>query len=449
MRRYFFRLLLMAGDLFAYVLSFFVILSFFTVLSYTPQLLIINGLIFFVFMIIEETYSLREEDYVKKSFYILKGVIFSCFVTFLFVYNTTEKFYPMLFIVIWYLLLYFFIISIRYAIERAAVKWNIYFRKTLLIVSDNYEKKVFKKIFSKGYSRINRVKRARKYQKILEMTDDELDDMIEKYNISQVIIFSRNMSFKTLMKLEEKIEGKVYFIKIIPAFNQIQLAEMEVININENLVLETRQKLLSPYRMLLKRVMDIILGIFFLILFSPVMILVALAIKIESPGPVLFKQKRLGRKKSIFYAWKFRSMYKDAEGRLNGLLEENPEMKAEYEKYAKISNDPRVTKVGRIIRKLSIDELPQFFNVFFGSMSVMGPRPYLVSELEKMGYKANIILAAKPGITGLWQTRGRNEMTFDERVSLESYYVKNWSLWGDIVILFETPCAVLLKRKTG
>jgi undecaprenyl-phosphate galactose phosphotransferase len=402
-------------------------------------------------MLIEETYSLKEEDIIKKTFFILKGVFFSYFISFLFVYNyqTEEKKYLFGFLTIWYVSLYFIIILIRYILEKLAVKWNIYFRKTLLVISTREDKKVFKDIFYKGFSRINRIRCVVKADKLMKMSDDEINQLIKRHNLSQVIIFAKNTKFEELMRLEEKLEGKVYFIKIVPDFNQLQLAEMEVIYINENLVLETRQRLLSPYRIWVKRFIDIILSIFFIVLFSPVMIITAIFIKLESPGPVFFRQKRLGKKKNVFYAWKFRSMFQNAEEKLHIMLKENEEVRKEYEKYAKLKNDPRITRVGQFIRKYSIDELPQFFNVFSGDMSIMGPRPYLLSELEKMGYKANIILSAKPGVTGLWQIRGRNELTFDERVQLESYYVKNWTLWLDIVILFLTPYAVILKRKTG
>lgn len=399
MRRYLLRTLLLSGDVISYVLSFFLVLTLFKNLNYTPQLLYINTIIFLIFMIIEETYSLREDDLTKKSFSILKGVFFSYIVTFLFIYNISNKFYPLYFVTSWYFSLYFVIIFSRICIEKITIKWNIFFRKTLLIISNKNDKKDFREIFKTGFGKVNRVRNVLKINEILNMTDEELDNLIIENNLSQVIIFSKNMDFKTLMKIEGKFEGKLYYIKIVPDFNQLQLGGMEVIYINERLVLENRQRLLSPYRKIIKRVMDIILSIFFIIIFFPIMLITAFLIKLESSGPALFCQNRLSRKKGSFKVFKFRSMFMNAEEKLEKMLKEDEKIREEYKKWAKLKNDPRITKVGKWLRKLSIDELPQFFNVLLGDMSIMGPRPYLVSELKQMGYKSNIILATKPGIT--------------------------------------------------
>ncbi len=431
-----------------YLAVFYITLYFFKNLDYTPQLLYINGIILFIFMFIEETYSLKEEDYIRRSFFIAKGVFFSYIVTFLFIYNLKDNLYPLFFVTVWYFSLFFFILFSRLLLERLSIRWNIYFRKTLLVISDNKDKKDFLDIFGRGKKKINRVRSVMKADDVLEMTEEDVNRLIIKYNLSQVIIFSRNIEFRKLIEIEERFEGKLYFIKVVPDITQLQLAEMEVLYVNERLVLENRQKLLSPYRRAIKRFIDIVLSVFFIILFSPVMIITAILIKLESRGPVFFCQDRLGKDKKTFRVIKFRSMYLNAEERLQQMLKEDKKIREEYEKYAKIKNDPRITKIGKLIRKFSIDELPQFFNVFLGDMSVMGPRPYLIAELEKMGRRANTILASKPGITGLWQIRGRNTLTFDERVQLESYYIKNWSLWLDMVILFLTPYVVIVKKNT-
>ncbi|PLX15442.1 MAG: hypothetical protein C0601_12985 [Candidatus Muiribacterium halophilum] len=453
MRRYIFRLLLLITDIVAYFISFFIVFFCFSKTTlkfdYTPNLLILNLVIFIVFMFIEETYSLREEDFIKRSFYIAKGVFLSFIISLLFLYNVKNNLYPIIFIFLWYLGLFFIVVNLRLIMEKIVIRFNVYFRKTLLILTDNSDKKDFLDIFGRGKNKVNRVCSVLKPDVVLDMSEEDINDHIKKKGISQVIIFSRKIGFDDLMKVEEKFEGKVYFIKVVPDITQLQLAEMEVMYINERLVLENRQKLLSPYRKLLKRIMDIILSFIFIILFSPIMFITAVLIKLESRGPIFFCQNRLGKDKKSFKVIKFRSMFIDAEERLERMIAEDEKIRKEYGKYAKLKNDPRITKVGKVIRKLSIDELPQFFNVFLGHMSVMGPRPYLLSELDKMGSKANTILASKPGITGLWQIRGRNALTFDERVQLESFYIKNWSLWLDIVILAVTPYVVIFKRKTG
>jgi exopolysaccharide biosynthesis polyprenyl glycosylphosphotransferase len=202
----------------------------------------------------------------------------------------------------------------------------------------------------------------------------------------------------------------------------------------------------------LKRCLDLFGSLIGLFLFSPLMALVALAIKLSSPGPVIFKQIRLGYKGSRFPFYKFRSMQFDNDDRVHreylaNLIEGNHEALNPGEgdtPFFKIKNDTRVTPVGRIIRKLSLDELPQFFNVLKGEMSLVGPRPPIPYEVEKYKpWHLRRILEIKPGITGLWQVDGRSRTSFDEMVRLDLRYIKDWSFWLDIKILFKTVKAVL------
>ncbi|PMP89287.1 MAG: undecaprenyl-phosphate galactose phosphotransferase WbaP, partial [Desulfurella sp.] len=162
---------------------------------------------------------------------------------------------------------------------------------------------------------------------------------------------------------------------------------------------------------------------------------------------VFYVSKRLGQNGKLFNFLKFRTMYKDNDRLLKEYLSKNKEARLEWEKYQKLKNfDPRVTRIGRFLRKTSLDELPQIINVLFGQMSLVGPRPYLPQELEKIGDSINTILLTKPGITGLWQVSGRNELDFQTRVDLDCFYVTNWSLWFDIVILLKTIYAVLKQK---
>jgi len=202
----------------------------------------------------------------------------------------------------------------------------------------------------------------------------------------------------------------------------------------------------------LKRVMDIIGAIVGLLLFSPFMLVTAIAIKADSPGPIIFKQLRIGRKGNRFSFYKFRSMYFNGDDHLHreyvtnlikGDLKEINQGDEEAPLY-KIKSDPRVTPVGKIIRKTSIDELPQFFNVLKGEMSLVGPRPPLPYEVEKYEtWHLRRILEVKPGITGLWQVDGRSTTSFDDMVRLDVRYARNWSLWLDAKILLKTVRAVI------
>jgi exopolysaccharide biosynthesis polyprenyl glycosylphosphotransferase len=189
----------------------------------------------------------------------------------------------------------------------------------------------------------------------------------------------------------------------------------------------------------LKRLLDVVVSLFGLILLSPLLFMVAILIKATSSGPVLFAQKRVGADEKVFLCYKFRSMYTDAEERQAELEAQNEADGAIF----KIKNDPRVTPVGRFIRRWSIDELPQLINVLLGEMSLVGPRPLPLRDYERMGELHKKRLAAVPGITGYWQTSGRSELSFEDMVRLDVYYIENWSLSLDIKIILKTVDAVL------
>lgn len=205
-------------------------------------------------------------------------------------------------------------------------------------------------------------------------------------------------------------------------------------------------------QIIIKRVIDIVGSIFGIIIFSPLMLITCFAIKITSPGPIIFKQQRIGLKGKKFYFYKFRSMRVDEDDRIHREYVSSL-IKGELDKINqgdknnplyKIKDDPRVTKIGKIIRKTSIDELPQFFNVLKGEMSLVGPRPPIPYEVEKYEpWHLRRILEVKPGITGLWQVNGRSKTSFNDMVRLDLKYALNWSLWLDIKILLKTAIAVI------
>ena len=174
--------------------------------------------------------------------------------------------------------------------------------------------------------------------------------------------------------------------------------------------------------------------------------IIPLLIVITSKGPVFYRAERLGRGSRRIRVWKFRSMYSDADKRLDELLASNPSLKAEYDANFKLASDPRVTPLGRFLRKTSLDEIPQLFNVFSGEMALIGPRPIVEKEVPYYGDAYKVFSSVKPGITGLWQCSGRSDTDYPRRVALDSYYVLNWSPWLDIWILFRTVGAVLFMR---
>ena len=195
-----------------------------------------------------------------------------------------------------------------------------------------------------------------------------------------------------------------------------------------------------------KRVFDALLAILVFVCALPLFVVIPLLIKLTTPGPVFYKAPRLGRNGRPFFIWKFRSMYSDADRRLVSLLMIDESAREEYKTLFKIQNDPRITFLGKILRRTSLDELPQLLNVFRGEMSLVGPRPIVEAEISRYGKDYEIISNFRPGITGLWQTSGRNDVDYDRRIALDTYYVLNWSPWLDVCIVLKTVWCVLCMK---
>ncbi|MEX2093804.1 MAG: undecaprenyl-phosphate galactose phosphotransferase WbaP [Pirellulales bacterium] len=206
---------------------------------------------------------------------------------------------------------------------------------------------------------------------------------------------------------------------------------------------QIQQNLMLPFPRLTKRCMDLIASLVGGILLLPLFFYIAVAVKMSSRGPILYAHDRIGKDGRHFKAWKFRSMFENSNDVLEYHLEQHPELREEWEKDQKLRYDPRVTRIGRFIRKTSIDELPQVWNVIRGEMSLVGPRPIVTAEIVKYGPYYGLYTMVTPGITGLWQVSGRNNTTYDERVQLDAYYVRNWSPWLDMYLLIRTIRIVL------
>jgi len=197
-----------------------------------------------------------------------------------------------------------------------------------------------------------------------------------------------------------------------------------------------------------KRFFDIIFSITALILLSPIFLIISILIKLKSPeGNIFFTQERLGKDKKLFKIYKFRTMVMDAEEKLQQLLNNNPELKTKFEQDFKLENDPRIIKdIGTFLRKSSLDELPQFFNSLIGDLSIVGPRPIVKDEIKKYGRHINKLYSIKPGITGLWQVKGRNSISYEDRVKLDMEYIDNQSFFGDIKIILLTIKVMILRE---
>lgn len=229
-------------------------------------------------------------------------------------------------------------------------------------------------------------------------------------------------------------------LSFVPDLIGLPVGGLEVDSMfNEKMmVLRLRNNLARRYNRAIKLAFDMVLTLVGTICISPILALLVVLIKLDSPGPAVFAHRRIGRRGKSFPCYKFRTMCVDADIKLKEYLASNPAARREWEAEFKLKDDPRVTKIGKFLRKTSLDELPQIFNVLKGEMSLVGPRPIVAEEIVKYGDYINDYYMVRPGITGMWQVNGRSDTTYDERVRMDSWYVRNWSVWLDIVMLFRT-----------
>lgn len=273
----------------------------------------------------------------------------------------------------------------------------------------------------------------------------ETQDVAEKRNVFWAIVVppeDRAVSMSSLIADYLYTIPQVHVLSELTGlpdhWNPQQLDGLSGIHLQQNLML--------PLPRMMKRCMDLLFAVAGGIAILPLLLLLAVWVNASSRGPIFFGHKRYGRNGRVFKAWKFRTMFQDSQLVLDQYLEDHPEAKEEWERDHKLRHDPRITKIGRFLRKTSLDELPQLWNVIMGDMSLVGPRPIVTDEIPKYGQYYGLYTMVKPGITGLWQVSGRNNTTYDERVQLDAYYVRNWSPWVDVFLLIKTIRIVLFAK---
>ena len=268
-------------------------------------------------------------------------------------------------------------------------------------------------------------------------------ELVERYNIKMAIVAMPNMDQAEMTRMINYSVSAFRYNVLIPDFFSVNNIWVTVRDFDGVLGLATSHRLKMYWNLLIKRQMDLFLVIFGGLFILPLLLLIALAVKLSSPGPVLYRHRRIGRNGKYFDAFKFRSMVMDADKKLKEVLDADPRLREEWEASHKLKNDPRITKIGRILRRTSFDEFPQLINILKGEMSLVGPRPVTDPEIEKYGENARRVLTVKPGLTGLWQVSGRSDTDYSERVSYDLYYLQSWSVWLDLWILFRTPGVIL------
>jgi exopolysaccharide biosynthesis polyprenyl glycosylphosphotransferase len=272
--------------------------------------------------------------------------------------------------------------------------------------------------------------------------EDDLVDIIREHGVSRVILAFSRRSAEELLEVVRDAGLRDVHLSIVPRYFEIIASSVQIVDVEGIPVIEVPAARLSRMARVSKRAFDLVLTSLGLILLLPMFIVIPIWIKLDSRGPVFFKQRRMGRAQEPFDIIKFRTMRVGAEEQRSHLIEHNESSGPLF----KIRDDPRVTRVGRLLRKLSLDELPQLLNVLRGEMSLVGPRPFVVHEDDLIRGWARRRLDLTPGITGLWQVLGRNDIEFEEMVRLDYLYVNSWSLWWDVKLLLRTAPIVFFRR---
>jgi undecaprenyl-phosphate galactose phosphotransferase len=456
-------LVLMISDILIALLSF--ILAFFIRSEILPQLFVrfkeielapfSNFLQYFymasiwtIIFAYEKLYTKRfsfweEVKVLLKSATIASSVIMIIF----FISRKQIGFSRTIVVLAWMLSLVLFPLS-RYVIKTLLINANLWKKKLLILGIQQTSLQVLKNIKANktmGYEVIGFLdddpeKLGKKYMGVEVLGPiSQFEEIASTYKFKDIMIATPHLprhKLETLLSKCARISDSMW---LIPRSGDFITEGVDIEIIGDVLSLYFKKNLAKPWNIAIKNIYETSLTILFVILFLPVFLVIALAIKLDSKGPIFYIQERIGQAKSIFKLFKFRSMYMDNDERLTDYLKENPQARVEWDKYKKLKNhDPRVTPVGKFLRRYSLDELPQLFNVLQGKMSLVGPRPYLSKELEGKDTFKNVIALVKPGITGLWQISGRSELPFARRITLDEYYIRNWSVWLDVTILLKS-----------
>ncbi len=307
---------------------------------------------------------------------------------------------------------------------------NSYFYKMVGIIDDNPVSKTL----------------PQKYPILGGFADAE--KIIKENGVKTIIITAPGMTEESFRCLMERVQHLTDTVLFTPSIVGTPMGNLEIstLFVEQITVIKSKNNLSRWYNRMLKMVFDLVVTLIGTILISPILLILAIMVGISNGGGVIFAHKRIGRNGKVFPCYKFQTMVNNADEALEKYLKENPEARKEWEENFKLENDPRVTKLGAFLRKTSLDELPQVFNVLKGEMSLVGPRPIVQAEVEKYGENIREYYMVRPGITGMWQASGRSDTTYEERVFMDTWYVKNWSIWLDIKYLVRT-FTVVIKRE--
>lgn len=382
----------------------------------------------------------------QRTFYaVLYSEIFCIIALYVFKSsNYLSRSYIVIFFVISFLSLYLF----RQLLVKTCNKLNILKTPVIFVGNGKATEDI---IYFTNHNNCFGIKVADIFEEIEDINQlrKNIISRIEQLKVKTIIIAIPNLEKNKLLDLVEDIQPLVRNLMFVPNTIGVPVYNIEIKKIYQSnmILLGIKNNLAKRTNRRIKRVFDLIIGSIIFIVILPILLIIAILIKIDSKGPIFFNAKRIGKNGKLFKCYKFRSMYQNADELLIKHLNNNPELKDQWNKFQKLKeNDIRVTKIGFFIRKYSLDELPQIFNVLKGDMSLVGPRPYLPREKELMNSFYNIIITTLPGITGYWQVSGRSNVTFKKRLEMDNWYIRNWSIWIDIIFLIKTIKVVFCSK---
>lgn len=417
--------------------------------EYLRHGLVLTAVILVCMFFLEKLYS-RRMAFWEECRHLFRAVSLTAILlaSMVFITRSSARYSRPVILLFWLLALVYFPIS-RTAVKRLLIKLRLWTKKVLILGTGRQARLVALSLKDNpilGYELVGFLHedgRAVKGEvipgvKVLGPMA-RVKSFSRALGVQDIILAIPSLGPEKLNRLMDRGEMMAETIRIVPGFGSIFTFGVEADNWGTIMTLAVPRNLVKPWNILIKRSLEYILALVLFILLAPVFLAVSLAIKLDSPGPIIYRQKRLARNNRVFSMLKFRSMVVNNRPLLHDFLDQNREAKKDWSRFQKIRrHDPRVTRVGRFLRKHSLDELPQLINVLRGEMSLIGPRPYLPQEKKKIGRSLPIISQVKPGLTGLWQVNGRNRLAFRDRLAWDEYYIRNWSLWLDLSILLRT-----------
>lgn len=342
----------------------------------------------------------------------------------------------------WILAIIFVIIArlVARGIQKILFKYNIGVHKIVIIGNDNPTEDITREIYKNkrlGYKIIAR------FNNFSANNPNLLAKIYQQQGVDEIIQADTNLTREENLALLDFANEQHITFKYAADFFQTQVPRFETYTLAGVPIVEVKHTPLDGWGRIIKRVCDIIVSFLLLIILSPVFVIIAVIIKLDSSGPIFYGSRRIGNQGQRIKVWKFRSMINNAEQLKNKLLDKNERPDGPL---FKMEKDPRVTLFGRFIRHWSIDELPQLWNVFKGELSLVGPRPHETHEVEHYQKHHKKLLNIKPGMTGMAQVSGRSDLTFEEEVKLDTFYIENWTPWLDLIILIKTPFIVFMRK---